>query len=62
MATLGSVTQEVEMDSAADAFAKLEALFSHPLYNLPTPPVSDGDWLLKVRTKKKEEEHSTQQW
>uniref|UniRef100_A0A673KT53 Family with sequence similarity 20 member C, like n=1 Tax=Sinocyclocheilus rhinocerous TaxID=307959 RepID=A0A673KT53_9TELE len=62
MATAGSVTQEVETDGTADDPAKLEALYSHPLYNLPTPPVSDGDWLLKVRTKIKEEELSTQQW
>ncbi|KAL0159956.1 hypothetical protein M9458_043681, partial [Cirrhinus mrigala] len=59
MATPGSVTQEVDTD--ADDLVKLEALHSHPLYNLPTPPLSDGDWLLKVRTKKKEEERSTQQ-
>uniref|UniRef100_A0A671MTT8 Family with sequence similarity 20 member C, like n=1 Tax=Sinocyclocheilus anshuiensis TaxID=1608454 RepID=A0A671MTT8_9TELE len=58
MATAGSVTQEVETDGTADDLAKLEALYSHPLYNLPTPPVSDGDWLLKVRTKIKEEELS----
>lgn len=50
------------MDSTAGDLAKLEALYSHPLYNLPTPPLPEGDWLLKVRTKKKEEERSTQQW
>uniref|UniRef100_A0A8C2GH79 Family with sequence similarity 20 member C, like n=1 Tax=Cyprinus carpio TaxID=7962 RepID=A0A8C2GH79_CYPCA len=62
MAAAGSDTQEVEMDGTADDLAKLEALFSHPLYNLPTPPLPDGDWLLKVRKKKKEEERSAQQW
>ncbi|KTF96856.1 hypothetical protein cypCar_00025049 [Cyprinus carpio] len=62
MAAAGSDTQEMEMDGTADDLAKLEALFSHPLYNLPTPPLPDGDWLLKVRKKKKEEERSAQQW
>lgn len=62
MAAAGIDTQEVEMDGTADDLAKLEALFSHPLYNLPTPPLPDGDWLLKVRKKKKEEERSAQQW
>ncbi|ROL40724.1 Extracellular serine/threonine protein kinase FAM20C [Anabarilius grahami] len=62
MAAAGSVTHKVEIDSAADDISKLEALFSHPLYHMPTPPVPDGDWLLKVRTKRKEEERSTQQW
>uniref|UniRef100_A0A8C7JC85 Family with sequence similarity 20 member C, like n=1 Tax=Oncorhynchus kisutch TaxID=8019 RepID=A0A8C7JC85_ONCKI len=27
--------------------SKLEALFSHPLYNMPTPPIHEDDWLLK---------------
>ncbi|XP_048021856.1 extracellular serine/threonine protein kinase FAM20C [Megalobrama amblycephala] len=62
MAAAGSVTHKVEIDSAADDLSKLEALFSHPLYNMPTPPVPDGDWLLKVRTRRKDEERSTQQW
>ncbi|XP_016409812.1 extracellular serine/threonine protein kinase FAM20C-like [Sinocyclocheilus rhinocerous] len=62
MTAAGSDTQEVEMDGTADDLAKLEALYSHPLYNLPTPPLPDGDWLLKVRTEKKERERSTQQW
>uniref|UniRef100_A0A4W4HNQ3 FAM20 C-terminal domain-containing protein n=1 Tax=Electrophorus electricus TaxID=8005 RepID=A0A4W4HNQ3_ELEEL len=30
---------------------KLEALFSHALYNLHAPPSHDDDWLLKVRSK-----------
>ncbi|XP_055074205.2 extracellular serine/threonine protein kinase FAM20C [Misgurnus anguillicaudatus] len=62
-ATAGSdITEKVTRDATADR-AKLEALFSHPLYNLPTPPVPDGDRLLKVRTKTNEEvQHSTQQW
>lgn len=61
-ATAGSDIMEEELKGAAEDLAKLVALFSHPLYNLPTPPVPDGDWLLKVRTKTKKELHSTQQW
>ncbi|XP_043078214.1 extracellular serine/threonine protein kinase FAM20C [Puntigrus tetrazona] len=62
MAAAESHTQEVEVDGTADGLAKLEALYSHPLYNLPIPPLLDGDWLLKVRTEKKEKERSTKQW
>uniref|UniRef100_A0A671WTN5 FAM20 C-terminal domain-containing protein n=1 Tax=Sparus aurata TaxID=8175 RepID=A0A671WTN5_SPAAU len=30
--------------------SKLEALFEHPLYNLPRPELQDDDWLLRVKT------------
>ncbi|XP_076841231.1 extracellular serine/threonine protein kinase FAM20C [Brachyhypopomus gauderio] len=40
---------------------KLEALFSHALYNLHVPPSPDEDWLLKVRTKASEG-HDEEQW
>ncbi|XP_028310662.1 extracellular serine/threonine protein kinase FAM20C-like [Gouania willdenowi] len=30
--------------------SKLDALFKHPLYNLPRPELQDDDWLLRVRT------------
>lgn len=62
MAAAGSDTLEVEIDSAAGDLAKLEALYSHPLYHMPTPPVPEGDWLLKVRKKRKEEGSNIQQW
>ncbi|XP_029913977.1 extracellular serine/threonine protein kinase FAM20C-like [Myripristis murdjan] len=42
--------------------SKLEALFSHPLYNIPSPPVSEEDWLLKVKPKVKVSERSSQIW
>lgn len=58
----GSDTHKVEIVGAAGDLSKLEALFSHLLYNMPTPPVPDGDWLLKVRAKRKEEERSSQKW
>ncbi|XP_011476755.1 extracellular serine/threonine protein kinase FAM20C [Oryzias latipes] len=29
--------------------SKLEELFSHPLYNLPRPPMQQDDWLLRVK-------------
>lgn len=30
--------------------SKLEALFKHPLYNLPYPELQEDDWLLRVKT------------
>ncbi|XP_056304016.1 extracellular serine/threonine protein kinase FAM20C [Danio aesculapii] len=62
ISTAGSISKEVQMVDPTGDLAKLDALFSHPLYNLPTPPVPDGDWLLKLRKKVKEQERSTQQW
>ncbi|XP_017568676.1 extracellular serine/threonine protein kinase FAM20C [Pygocentrus nattereri] len=41
--------------------SKLEALFSHPLYNLHAPPSPDEDWLLRVRSKETAEQ-SAEQW
>lgn len=35
---------------------KLEALFSHPLYNLPHPHLLEDDWLLKLKSKNKGED------
>lgn len=29
--------------------SKLEALFEHPLYNLPRPELREDDWLLRVK-------------
>ncbi|XP_070837486.1 extracellular serine/threonine protein kinase FAM20C-like [Chaetodon trifascialis] len=40
----GKVTQKVKSHS------KLEALFKHPLYNLPRPELVEDDWLLRVKT------------
>ncbi|XP_033999504.1 extracellular serine/threonine protein kinase FAM20C-like [Trematomus bernacchii] len=31
-------------------WSKLEALFKHPLYNLPPQSLQDDDWLLRVKT------------
>ncbi|XP_059204341.1 extracellular serine/threonine protein kinase FAM20C [Centropristis striata] len=31
--------------------SKLEALFKHPLYNLPRPELQHDDWLLRVKSK-----------
>ncbi|KAM9346131.1 extracellular serine/threonine protein kinase FAM20C-like [Symphorus nematophorus] len=30
--------------------SKLEALFEHPLYNLPRPELQEDDWLLRMKT------------
>ncbi|KAL1005701.1 hypothetical protein UPYG_G00062570 [Umbra pygmaea] len=43
------------------AVSKLEALFNHPLYNIPTPPIPEDDWLMKVKPKPTSE-RSTQMW
>ncbi|XP_023251588.1 extracellular serine/threonine protein kinase FAM20C-like [Seriola lalandi dorsalis] len=40
----GQVIQKVKGRS------KLEALFDHPLYNLPHPELREDDWLLRVKT------------
>uniref|UniRef100_A0A3P8SLI8 Family with sequence similarity 20 member C, like n=2 Tax=Amphiprion TaxID=80969 RepID=A0A3P8SLI8_AMPPE len=42
--------------------SKLEALFDHPLYNIPSPAVPEEDWLLKVKPKVKAIEKSSQMW
>uniref|UniRef100_A0A3P8X0V8 Family with sequence similarity 20 member C, like n=2 Tax=Cynoglossus semilaevis TaxID=244447 RepID=A0A3P8X0V8_CYNSE len=41
---------------------KLKALFEHPLYNLPRPPISEEDVLLKVKPKVKAVGESSQMW
>lgn len=53
----------VERDEAlVSTLSKLEALFDHPLYNLPSPPIPEEDWLLKVKPKLKASEKSSQMW
>lgn len=42
----GKVIQKVKGHS------KLEALFNHPLYNLPHSELHEDDWLLRVKTNK----------
>lgn len=34
----------------AEGRSKLEALFKHPLYDLPRPELQEDDWLLRVKT------------
>ncbi|KAM7009252.1 extracellular serine/threonine protein kinase FAM20C-like [Tautogolabrus adspersus] len=51
--------QEDPMESA---LFKLEALFNHPLYNMPSSPVPEEDWLLKMKTTVKASEKSSQMW
>lgn len=46
----GRAAQEVKGRS------RLEALFRHPLYNLPRPPLQEDDWLLRVRTSEQTED------
>lgn len=49
-------------ESAASGLSKLEALFNHPLYNLPQPPIPEEDRLLTLRAKVKASERSSQMW
>lgn len=49
-------------EAVESGLSKLEALFEHPLYNMPGPPIPDEDWLLKVRSKVKASEKSSQMW
>ena len=47
---------EWEKEPVDPGGSKLEALFSHPLYNLPRPEMQEDDWLLRVKTSEDEEE------
>lgn len=49
-------------ESVESGLSKLEALFDHPLYNMPGPPVHEDDWLLRVKSKVKASEKSSQMW
>ncbi|XP_029359475.1 extracellular serine/threonine protein kinase FAM20C [Echeneis naucrates] len=49
-------------ESLESDLSKLEALFDHPLYNVPSPPVPEDDWLLKVKPKIEASEMSSQIW
>ncbi|KAF3700436.1 Extracellular serine/threonine protein kinase FAM20C [Channa argus] len=41
-----------KMPQKVKGHSKVEALFQHPLYNLPRPELQEEDWLLKVKTNK----------
>ncbi|XP_040893233.1 extracellular serine/threonine protein kinase FAM20C-like [Toxotes jaculatrix] len=49
-------------DPLESELSKLEALFDHPLYNIPIPPIPEEDWLLRVKPKVKASEKSSQMW
>ncbi|CAJ1054105.1 extracellular serine/threonine protein kinase FAM20C [Xyrichtys novacula] len=49
-------------DPVEAGLLKLEALFDHPLYNIPSPPIPEEDWLLRVKPKVKASEKSSQMW
>ncbi|XP_035259598.1 extracellular serine/threonine protein kinase FAM20C-like [Anguilla anguilla] len=64
---IASLNMATKMDplakSAGAGLPKLSALFSHPLYNLPRPPLHEDDWLLKVKPKVKGNNgDSVQEW
>lgn len=49
-------------ESVESGLAKLEALFNHPLYNLPQTPIPEEDLLLRVRAKVTSSVRSSQMW
>ncbi|KAJ8406689.1 hypothetical protein AAFF_G00296050 [Aldrovandia affinis] len=60
---LGSLNRVGRLALPGASLSKLQALFSHPLYSLPRPPLQDDDWLLKVKPKVKDSNRdSTQDW
>ncbi|XP_075941428.1 extracellular serine/threonine protein kinase FAM20C-like [Anarhichas minor] len=64
----GHVSDDVSVlgDDRAEAEesgrSKLEALFDHPLYNVPGAPIPEEDWLMKVKPKVKASERSSNMW
>lgn len=48
--------------SVESGLTKLEALFDHPLYDLPCPPIPEEDLLLKVRPQVEASETNSQIW
>ncbi|XP_053708292.1 extracellular serine/threonine protein kinase FAM20C [Synchiropus splendidus] len=47
-----------EVGAVAKGGSKLEALFQHPLYNLPLPELQEDDWLMRLKS---EEEDSSEE-
>ncbi|XP_030595050.1 extracellular serine/threonine protein kinase FAM20C-like [Archocentrus centrarchus] len=58
----GLLVKEGKNVSIESDLLKLEALFGHPLYNTPSPPIPEEDWLLRVKPKVKASETSSQMW
>lgn len=58
----GLLEREDKNASIESDLLKLEALFGHPLYNMPRPPIPEEDWLLRVKPKVKASETSSQMW
>lgn len=49
-------------EPTGSGLSKLEALFRHPMYNMPSLTIPEEDWLLKVKPKVKASERSSQMW
>ncbi|XP_072240770.1 extracellular serine/threonine protein kinase FAM20C-like [Leuresthes tenuis] len=62
MATTESRYSASQTESLESDLLKLEALFDHPLYNMPKPTIPEDDWLLRVKPKVKASERSSQMW
>uniref|UniRef100_I3JPJ0 Extracellular serine/threonine protein kinase FAM20C n=1 Tax=Oreochromis niloticus TaxID=8128 RepID=I3JPJ0_ORENI len=48
-------------DEKVDGPSKLEALFEHPLYNLPQPELQQDDWLLRLKTEEDAKDTESQE-
>ncbi|KAL4658115.1 extracellular serine/threonine protein kinase FAM20C-like [Arapaima gigas] len=65
IASLNMVNKMSHLASTASTSgsSKLQALFKHPLYNLPHPAPTEDDWLLRVKAKVKDEaKDSSLEW
>lgn len=49
-------------DPEESGLSKLQALFDHPLYNMPGPQIPEEDRLLQVKMKVRASEKSSQMW
>ncbi|XP_006798075.1 extracellular serine/threonine protein kinase FAM20C-like [Neolamprologus brichardi] len=52
---VGKIIQKV------DGPSKLEALFKHPLYNLPQPELQQDDWLMRLKTEEDAKDTESQE-
>ncbi|XP_061595557.1 dynein heavy chain domain-containing protein 1 [Cololabis saira] len=62
MASSGGRNDANRTKSLESDLLKLEALFDHPLYNIPMPAIPEVDWLLKVKPKVKPSEANSDMW
>lgn len=57
----GTTEREKKLIQKVNGRSKLEALFEHPLYNLPRPELQEDDWLLRVKTQEDAKETESEE-